>query len=61
MSLHVDQNRMGRSIARNRAYDPLNVGFGFRNATRWLPVYATFQLTAFGTAVGTIFSEEAYK
>ncbi len=57
----VDQNRMGQNVAKNRAYDYLNVGFGFRNAPRWMPVYATFQVTAFGMALGKVFSEEAYK
>lgn len=60
-SMNVSQIRMGRSVAMNRAYDYLNVGFGFHNAPRWMPVYATFQVTAFGLAQGKVFSEEAYK
>ncbi len=55
----IDQIHLGRMVALSRAHDCLNVGFGFRHAPTWLPIYATFRLTAFGIATGPVYSQDA--
>jgi hypothetical protein len=58
---NLDQVHMGRAVSKSRAYDYLNIGFGFHNAPSWLPVYAVYYSTAFGMASGEVFSEDEFK